>query len=86
MTKRINLELDLPDEVAAELSNEDLTAKVKESLVLELLREHRISQGKAAELLCIHRSDLFPLMTKYQISVVALTPEELRDELNKPLP
>ena len=50
MTKRINLEIDLPDDVAAELRNEDLTAKVKESLVLELLREHRISQGKAAEL------------------------------------
>ena len=39
----------VPDDVAAELRNEDLTAKVKESLVLELLREHRISQGKAAE-------------------------------------
>ena len=51
MTKRVNLELDLPDDVAEELRNEDLTAKVKESLVLELLREHRISQGKAAEFL-----------------------------------
>ena len=86
MTQRVNLELDLPDDVAAELRNEDLTAKVKESLVLELLREHRISQGKAAELLGIHRSDLFPLMTKYQVSVIDLTPEELDEELNKPLP
>ena len=86
MTKRVNLELDLPDDVAEELRNEDLTAKVKESLVLELLREHRISQGKAAELLDIHRSDLFLLMTKYQVSVIDLTPEELREELNKPLP
>ena len=66
-------------------ANEDLTAKVKESLVLELLREHRISQGKAAELLGIHRSDLFPLMTKYQVSVIDLTPQELDEELNKPL-
>jgi len=86
MTKRVNSKLDLPDDVAEELRNEDLTAKVKESLVLELLREHRISQGKAAELLDIHRSDLFPLMTKYQVSVIDLTPEELREELNKPLP
>jgi predicted HTH domain antitoxin len=86
MTQRVNLELDLPDDVAAELRNEDLTAKVKESLVLELLREHRISQGKAAELLGIHRSDLFPLMTKYQVSVVDFSPEELHEEINKPLP
>jgi predicted HTH domain antitoxin len=86
MTQRVNLELDLPDDVAAELRNEDLTAKVKESLIMELLREHRISQGKAAELLGIHRSDLFPLMTKYQISLIDLTAEELDQELNKPLP
>jgi predicted HTH domain antitoxin len=86
MTQRVNLELNLPDDVAAELRNEDLTAKVKESLVMELLREHRISQGKAAELLGIHRSDLFPLMTKYQISLIDLTAEELDEELNKPLP
>ena len=86
MSKRINLELDVPGAVADELRNEDLTAKVKESLVMELLREHRISQGKAAEILGLHRGDLFPLMTKYQVSVVDLTPEELNEELHNPLP
>jgi DNA-binding NtrC family response regulator len=78
--------LDVPDDVAAELQNEDLSAKVKESLVMELLREHRVSQGKAAEILGIHRSDLFSLMTRYQVSVVDLNPEELDEEINKPLP
>jgi predicted HTH domain antitoxin len=62
-----------------------LTAKVRECLVLELLREHRISQRKAAELLRIHRGDLFPLMTKYQVSVIDLSSEDLDEELNKPL-
>ena len=86
MSKRVNLEFDVPDAVADELQNEDLTAKVKESLVMELLREHRISQGKAAEILGLHRGDLFQLMTKYQVSVVDLTPEELDEELHNPLP
>lgn len=53
---------------------------------MELLREHRISQGKAAELRGIRRNDLFPLMAKYQVSVVDLTSEELRSELKKPVP
>lgn len=85
MSKRINFELDVPDDVAAELQNEDLTVKVKESLVMELLREHRISQGKAAEILGVHRSDLFPLMTRYQVSVIDLNPEELDEEIKKQL-
>jgi predicted HTH domain antitoxin len=86
MSKRVHFALDVPDDVAAELQNEDLSAKVKESLVMELLREHRVSQGKAAEILGIHRSDLFSLMTRYQVSVVDLNPEELDEEINKPLP
>ena len=41
MTKRVNLELDLPDDVAGELRNEGLTAKVKESLVVLPPRSRR---------------------------------------------
>lgn len=86
MPRRVNLELELPEEVADALRKEDLASKAKEALVMELLREHRISQGKAAELLGIPRTDLFPLMSRYEVSVVDLTPEELRSELTKPLP
>ena len=86
MPRRVNLELELPEEVADALRKEDLASKAKEALVMELLREHRISQGKAAELLGISRTDLFPLMSQYEVSVVDLTPEELRSELTKPLP
>lgn len=72
--------------MASALENEDVARKVKEALVMELLREHLISQGKAAELRGIRRNDLFPLMAKYQVSVVDLTSEELRSELKKPVP
>ena len=64
----------------------DLASKAKEALVMELLREHRLSQGKAAELIGISRTDLFSLMSRYEVSVVDLTKEELRSELTKPLP
>lgn len=86
MPKRVTVDLELPDEVAEKLRGEDLKLKVMEALVMELLREHRVSQGKAAEILGIPREDLFPLMARYQVSVVDLSSAELRDELKKPFP
>ena len=86
MSKRLSVELELPEEVVAALQDEDVAAMAREALVMELLREHRISQGKAAEILEITRSELFTLMAKYQVSVVDLSPEELRSELEKPFP
>ena len=86
MLKPLHVELELPEELAEALRKEDLASKAREALVMELLREHRISQGKAAELLGINRTELFPLMTRYEVSVVDLTAEELRSELTKPIP
>lgn len=84
MLRQLHLTLELPDEVAKHVPGEELAAKAKEALVMELLREHRVSQGKAAEILGISRHDLFDLMTKYRISVIDLTPEELETELKRP--
>lgn len=86
MPKRVSVELDLPDEVLEALEGRNVAKKAKEALVLELIREHYLSQGKAAEVLGISRSELFPLMTLYQVPVIDLTPEELDSELKKPFP
>ena len=86
MSRRLQLELELPDDVLAHLPEEELTAKAKESLVMELVREHAISQGKAAELLGLTRHAIFDLMAKYHVPVIDLTEEELRRELKQPLP
>lgn len=86
MSRRVDVKLALPGEVVAHLPEEALTAKAKEAFVMELLREHHISQGKAAELLDIDRHDLFSLMTKYRVPVIDLTPEELAEELKRPFP
>ena len=66
MLRRLRLEFDLPGEILAHrCDSEDIAMKAKEALVMELLREHHISQGKAAEILGIDRHGLFDLMTKY---------------------
>ena len=86
MPRRLHLEFELPDEVAGSLREEEMALKAKEALVMELLREHHVSQGKAAEILGISRHELFDLMTKYQVPVIDLTEEELARELNTPFP
>jgi predicted HTH domain antitoxin len=86
MPRRLHLEFELPDEVATQLREEEMALKAKEALVMELLREHHVSQGKAAEILGISRHEMFDLMTKYQVPVIDLTAEELAAELNTPFP
>jgi len=81
MSKRLQLELEIPDDVVVNLQDDEIAAKAKEAFIMELLREHRISQGKTAELLGVSRHELFALMSKYQVPVIDLTPEELKAEL-----
>lgn len=82
MPKRLVLEfpVEFPEEGAL---NKKALKKGKEAVVLELLREGKISQGKAAELLEISRNNLFDLMAKHDIPVMDLTEEELKEELSK---
>ena len=86
MSRRLTVELDLPDEVVEALAGEDMTAKVREALIMNLVREHRVSQGKAAEILGISREDLFPLMSKHQVPVIDLPIDELQAELDQTFP
>jgi predicted HTH domain antitoxin len=84
MAKRIHLDVELPDELLTQLRQEEIERKVKEALVMELLREHRLSQGKAAEILGIGHHELFDLMTNHRVPVIDLDAEELRSDLRKP--
>lgn len=87
MPKKIQVELELPDEVFDEdFKVEDLKVRVKERVVIELLRGHKISQGKAAELLGISRWALMDLMAKQKLSVIDMSEEELQQELTQDLP
>ena len=73
----------LPEEVVAGFgwTEGEVSARVREALVMELLRQHVISQGKAAELLQLNRWDLSEMMGRYKVPSIDLTPEELRKEL-----
>ena len=86
MAKRVRLDLELPDEVFAQLEGRDIERRVTEALVMDLLREHQISQGKAAEVLGLSRHELFDLMAKHHVPVIDLSADELKSELQKLLP
>jgi predicted HTH domain antitoxin len=86
MSRQPHLTLELPDEVVKHVSDKELAEKAKEALVMKLLREHQVSQRKAAEILGISLYDLFDLMSKYRIPVIDVTPEELEAELKRPFP
>jgi hypothetical protein len=73
----------LPEEVVAGFgwTEDEVPARVREVLVMDLLCRHAISQRKAAELLQLNLRDLFEVMGRYKIPTIDLTPEDLHREL-----
>jgi predicted HTH domain antitoxin len=78
-----HFDIALPEEVMAGFgwAEGDVSTRVREALVMELLRQHIISQGKAAELLHLNRWDLYDVMGRYKVPALDLTLEELQKEL-----
>ena len=76
------LTIELPADLLAQLgSSEELTAKAKRAFVLELLREARISQGKAAELLGVTRWEILDLAAQYRIPSGPATSDDMDEEI-----
>jgi hypothetical protein len=75
----------LPDEVLAEFGwpEAEVSKRVREALVMELLRMDRLSEAQAADLLGLDRWDLLETMGRYQVAVIRMTPEELKEEIAK---
>lgn len=77
------LTLELPEELVSLLGTpEEVAVKATELLVLELLREARISQGTAARLLGVTRGRMLDLMAAHQIPSGAESVEEQREEVH----
>lgn len=77
-----NVNIRLPEELVAIFeSPEEAASKAVELLVIELLREARISEGKAAELLGISRWDMMRLASEHNVPFGAATKEELLAEV-----
>jgi predicted HTH domain antitoxin len=77
----LKIELELPEEILEYLGTQKIDKSIKELIVLNLLREHKISQGRASELLGINRWKLIELMKSHSIPVVDLSNEELKEEI-----
>lgn len=76
------LTLEMPEEIVALLgSSEGAAAKARAALVIELLREARIGQGMAAELLRLTRGEILDLIVERHIPPGPETAEEASREL-----
>jgi len=74
----IHVELDVPAEVFEEgLSREEFTEAVRRQAVLQLVRNGKLSQGRAAEVLGVSRAELFELMGDEGVDHVNYAPSEL---------
>jgi predicted HTH domain antitoxin len=76
------LPLEVPDELIALLGTPDaVTERAREALVLDLLRQGHVGQGKAAQLLGITRGALLDLAAAHRIPSGPESTEELAGEL-----
>lgn len=83
MEKRF--EVALPEELLAGFGwpESEVTDRVREALVMELVRLDRLSEAQAAEILGLTRWDLLEAMGRYQVPAVRMHREELKRELAK---
>jgi hypothetical protein len=81
-------EVDLPDEVLAGFGwqEEEVPSKLRETLVMGLLRLDQLSEAEAAELLNLDRGELLEVMGRYRVPAVRMSLEELRREVAKEVP
>src|SRR4051812_38025697 len=78
----VTITLELPEEIREALGSPDeMAAKVREAVILQLLREGRVTQGEASQLLGVTRYDILDLMVTNCIPSGPRTPEELRQEV-----
>jgi hypothetical protein len=57
--------------------------KLREALVMELLRRDDITEAQAADSLQLDRWDLLETMRRSQVSAIRMSPEELKCELTQ---
>ncbi len=81
-------EVELPEEVLACFGwhETDVPRKLREILIMELLRLDRLSEAQAAAHLHLDRWQLLELMGRYHVPAIRMSPEELRQELTQEVP
>jgi Uncharacterised protein family (UPF0175) len=81
-------EVDLPDEVLAGFGwqEEEVPSRLRETLVMGLLRLDQLSEAEAAEPLNLDRGELLEVMGRYRVPAVRMSLEELMREVAKEVP
>jgi hypothetical protein len=81
-------EVDLPDQVLAGFGwrEDEVPFKLREPLVMELLRLDQLSEAQAAELLNLDRWELLEVMGRHRVPAIRMSLEELRREVAKEMP
>ncbi len=76
-------EVELPEAVLAGFGWQEVEVpyKVREALVMELLRQDQLSEAQAAELLHLDRWEILEVMGHYRVPAIRMHPEELKREL-----
>lgn len=78
-----DFQVSLPPEVlrAFGWSDSEVPRRVREALVMDLLRLDRLSEAQAAAILDLARWELLELMGRYDVPAVRMSVEELDREL-----
>lgn len=78
-----HFEVELPEEVLTGFGwqEAEVPHRVREALVMELVRLDRLSEAQAAEFLGLNRWELLETMGRYRVPAIRISAEELRQEL-----
>ena len=78
-----NFRVSLPPEVVGGFGwkEAEVPARVREALVMDLLRLDRLSEAQAADILGLARWELLEVMGRYDVPAVRMSVEELDREL-----
>jgi hypothetical protein len=78
-----NFQVSLPHEVVGGFgwNDAEVPRRVREALVMDLLRRDRLAEAQAATILGLARWELLELMGRYDLPAVRLSVEELDREL-----
>ena len=75
-----SVSIEFPEEVIELYGEEELKNSVRKWSILELVKNGKLSSGKAAEILGMTKWDFMELMSDYDIPMANFPPEELEKQ------
>jgi predicted HTH domain antitoxin len=83
MAERIKLAVELPRTFIplVGVSEETLPSEIEKLVALELVRRGELTYTRAAELIGMSQAEFISYLGAHQVSILCLTPDELRDEV-----